>query len=235
MIDRNIYEYELNWDNLALNPDDIYMSMGQGYVPDNDMIDSLEKLKSEISEIIRPKCLFSFYKANPARKNHINVGNKEFHTGAVITQYLIEAEYYAVMVATAGREFQKLQCEIKASGDIYKEFLLDSIGSAIAEAVASWACLKIEEMVAGQGWGVSFPYSPGYCGWHVSQQQVLFSLLPDTPCGISLSDSSLMSPIKSVSAVIAVGPNTRKQKYGCELCNKPDCYKNRNRLTNKKI
>lgn len=234
MTDRNIYEYTLSWDSLVLNPDDIYTPMGRDYVPDNDMIDSLNKLKSEISEKIKPKCLFSFYKANPARRNHICVGDREFHTGAVITQYLAEAEYYAVMVATAGCEFQELQCEVKASGDIYKEFLLDSVGTAIAEAVVAWACLKIEEITAGQRWGVSFPYSPGYCGWHVSQQRLLFSLLPDNPCGINLSDSSLMSPIKSVSAVIAVGPDTRKQKYGCELCNKPDCYKNRNRLINKK-
>lgn len=234
MTDRNIYEYELSWDNLVLSFEDIYMSMGRGYIPDNEMIDNIEKLKDEISKIIKPKCLFSFYKANSARKNYIGVGNQEFHTGVVITQYLTEAEYYVVMVATAGHEFQELQHELKASGDIYKEFLLDSIGSAIAEALVVWACLKIEEIAAEQRWGVSFPYSPGYCGWHVSQQQLLFSLLPDTPCGISLSDSSLMSPMKSVSAVIAVGSNTRKQKYGCELCNKPDCYKNRNKLTNKK-
>lgn len=233
MTDRDICEYELVWDDLVLNPDDIYLSMGRGYVPDNDMIDSLEGLKYEISKIIKPRYMFSFYKSNPARKNHINIDGLEFHTGAVITPYLAEAEYYAVMVATAGHEFQKMQFEVKDSGDIYKEFLLDSIGSAIAESVAACTCQKIEEAASCQGYGVSFPYSPGYCGWHVSQQQLLFSLLPDAPCGICLSESSLMSPIKSVSAVVAVGSGIRKQKYGCELCNKSDCYKNRNRLISK--
>ena len=78
-------------------------------------------------------------------------------------------------------------------------------------------------------YGVSFPYSPGYCGWHVSQQQLLFSMLPPSPCGVRLNDSSLMYPIKSVSGIIAVGSRVKKQKYGCELCGKVDCYKNRNK------
>ena len=80
------------------------------------------------------------------------------------------------------------------------------------------------------GYGVSHPYSPGYCGWHVTQQQLLFSCLPEFPCGVRLSDSSLMSPIKSVSGIIAYGPCIVKRKYGCELCGKADCYKNRNKL-----
>ena len=112
----------------------------------------------------------------------------------------------------------------------YREFLLDSLGSAIAEAVVREVCSKVESHVLPLGYGVSHPYSPGYCGWHVTQQQLLFSLLPEQPCGVRLSESSLMSPIKSVSGVIAVGERIVKRKYGCELCGKIDCYKNRNKL-----
>ena len=111
-----------------------------------------------------------------------------------------------------------------------QEFLLDSLGSAIAEAVVREVCSKVENYVLPLGYGVSHPYSPGYCGWHVTQQKFLFSLLPERPCGVRLSESSLMSPIKSVSGVIAVGERIVKRKYGCELCGKADCYKNRNKL-----
>ena len=171
-------------------------------------------------------CIRDSYKSNPARKNHINIDGLEFHTGAVITPYLAEAEYYAVMVATAGHEFQKMQFEVKDSGDIYKEFLLDSIGSAIAESVAACTCQKIEEAASCQEYGVSFPYSPGYCGWHVSEQQKLFSLFPvASPCGIQLTDSSLMIPIKSVSGIIGVGSHVRKLEYTCGLCTYENCFR----------
>ena len=117
-----------------------------------------------------------------------------------------------------------------ARGDILREFLLDAYGSAIAEAVVREVCRKVETQMFALGYGVSHPYSPGYCGWHVTQQQLLFSCLPESPCGIRLSDSSLMSPIKSVSGILAYGPRMAKRKYGCELCGKADCYKNRNKL-----
>ena len=80
-----------------------------------------------------------------------------------------------------------------------------------------YACVvKLENYVLPLGYGVSHPYSPGYCGWHVTQQKFFFSLLPEQPCGVRLSESSLMSPIKSVSGVIAVGERIVKRKYGCE-------------------
>lgn len=171
-----------------------------------------------------------FFEASPATKNHIGIDGMELHTGAVITPYLLDADRYVLFIATAGQEFEQFQHEVKSSGDILQEFLLDSLGSAIAEAVVREVCSKVENYVLPLGYGVSHPYSPGYCGWHVTQQKFLFSLLPEQPCGVRLSESSLMSPIKSVSGVIAVGERIVKRKYGCELCGKADCYKNRNKL-----
>ena len=213
-MNREIYQYELPWNALQLNSEDIYLSMGVGYVPDEEMLKQLDLLKKEIAVRCRPRCLYAFFEASPATKNHIGIGGVELHTGAVITPYL----------------FEQFQHEVKSSGDILQEFLLDSLGSAIAEAVVREVCSKVENYVLPLGYGVSHPYSPGYCGWHVTQQKFLFSLLPEQPCGVRLSESSLMSPIKSVSGVIAVGERIVKRKYGCELCGKADCYKNRNKL-----
>ena len=71
-------------------------------------------------------------------------------------------------------------------------------------------------------------FSPGYCGWHVREQPDLFSLFPTPhPCGIHLTDSCLMVPIKSVSGVIGIGPNVKKLEYSCGLCDYKNCYKRR--------
>ena len=53
-------------------------------------------------------------------------------------------------------------------------------------------------------------------------------LFPVTsPCGIRLTDSSLMIPIKSVSGVIGVGTDVRKLEYTCGLCTYENCYRKR--------
>jgi hypothetical protein len=48
-------------------------------------------------------------------------------------------------------------------------------------------------------------FSPGYCGWHVSGQRKLFTLLHPEGIDITLNDSCLMKPLKSMSGVIIVG------------------------------
>lgn len=219
----------VTWDKLQIDMNTVYLSMGLGYVPDEKMCKQLESLKKEIATRCNPSCLFSFFEARRTSKNHVGVEDVDLHTGAVITPYLLNADQYVLFVATAGSEFENFQYEVKLSGDIYKEYLVDALGSAIAEAVVHEVCKKVEQSVGADGYGVSYPYSPGYCGWHVSQQQKIFSLLPEQPCGIILNSSSLMTPIKSVSGIIAIGKKIVKQKYGCELCAKKDCYKNRNK------
>lgn len=227
-MDHNIIYSHVSWDQLQINMDDVFLSMGTGYIPDKDILEQLDRLKKEIAHRCNPSYLYASFEAKQSCKNHIGVGTVKFHTGTIITPYLLNADYYILFVATAGNDFEMFQSEIKSSGDIYKEFLVDALGSAIAEAVVKELCKDVE--LRTNGMGVSYPYSPGYCGWHVSQQQKIFTLLPDYPCGITLNASSLMTPIKSVSGVIAVGKNVIKQKYGCELCKKKDCYKNKNRI-----
>jgi hypothetical protein len=49
-------------------------------------------------------------------------------------------------------------------------------------------------------------YSPGYCGWHMSGQKKLFEYLKPEEIGISLLNSYLMKPLKSISGVLVAGP-----------------------------
>ena len=70
-------------------------------------------------------------------------------------------------------------------------------------------------------------YSPGYCGWHVSGQKALFNFLDSGAAGITLTDSCLMRPLKSVSGVIVAG---RPDIHGftndypfCTACTGKEC------------
>jgi hypothetical protein len=77
--------------------------------------------------------------------------------------------------------------------------------------------MKLKEL------GISDRFSPGYCDWNVSEQHKLFNLLPESFCGIHLSESSLMNPIKSVSGIIGIGENLKQLGYQCYWCNDPNC------------
>jgi len=77
-------------------------------------------------------------------------------------------------------------------------------------------------------------FSPGYCNWSMAEQQKLFSLLPPGFCGIQLSPSSLMHPIKSVSGIIGIGTSCKQKGYQCEWCNDKDCIYGRIRRQKKR-
>ena len=77
---------------------------------------------------------------------------------------------------------------------------------------------------------MSNAYSPGYCDWNVSEQQLFFSMLPVGFCGVTLTDSCMMLPIKSVSSLLAVGKNTEKKPYGCAICQNKSCIKRKDEM-----
>jgi cobalamin-dependent methionine synthase I len=74
-------------------------------------------------------------------------------------------------------------------------------------------------------------YSPGYCDWPVKDQQKLFSFFPEKFCGIRLSESSLMYPIKSLSGMIGIGSLVSYQLYPCDSCKDENCQYRKLRQT----
>ena len=109
-------------------------------------------------------------------------------------------------------------------------FIADALGSVIAEHCADQMEICLQESIDKLGWRHTNRFSPGYCGWHVSQQQLLFPLFGGNTCGVCLTESSLMVPIKSVSGIIGLGEKVRKLNYTCGLCDFKQCYKRKSKL-----
>jgi len=87
--------------------------------------------------------------------------------------------------------------------------MLDSAASEgadmVAEAIEHYfydGILNLGDKEKSRG---TMRFSPGYCGWHVSAQKLLFAYLKPEDIGITLNDSCLMLPLKSVSGVIVFG------------------------------
>lgn len=219
-----------DFSRLQLDMNEVYRHLGQGqYIPGPDVVEAVEGVVNEIAQVCRPQCGYEVFTAGDIGKTDMTIEGRTFNTGPVITRNFRGAEYIVLFVSTAGNEFDEWQKEIKAEGDIWREFMADAVGSEIAEAAARIAGTKISEYFAAKGMGISNAFSPGYCGWHVREQEMFFSLLPPEPCGIKLNDSCLMTPIKSVSGFIGAGPDMVKKDYSCAVCEKKDCYKNRNK------
>lgn len=225
---------ELTYDRLGVSLPEIYEQMGYGTaVPDPATSAEIDGVIGEIRRFLRPRYEF-FALRGLLDGDRLTLGEKTFEIGRIISRQLRGAEAYSLFVATAGDEFEQYQQRLMKEGDMVRVFIADAVGSVIAEKTADFMETKLQEQIDKLGWKHTNRFSPGYCGWHVREQQNLFSLFSDErPCGIRLTPSSLMIPIKSVSGVIGLGPSVRKLEYSCGLCDKKDCYKRRLKPKNK--
>jgi len=115
--------------------------------------------------------------------------------------------------------------------------MLDAAASVGADLVAEKVERRDENRMRTSGMiGASLGvlrFSPGYCGWHVSGQKKMFEKLGPEQIGITLSESCLMQPLKSVSGVIIAGPvetfdidDTYSFCVDCETHSCRDRYRN---------
>ncbi len=162
-------------------------------------------------------------------KGFIDIGGVTFCTGRIIEGKMKKAESVAVFLCTAGEGAGNLSHQYMLEKDLLRGYVMDVIGSEIVEAAADKMQEELEGAFAVKGYKITNRYSPGYCGWDVSEQHKLFSLVPDNFCGIRLNESSLMDPVKSVSGIIGLGENVKRVQYSCQLCDMPNCIYMRKR------
>ena len=206
---------ELRYEDLGISLSEIYEQMGyEQAVPDEATVKETDMIIAEVKGFLRPR--FSFF---------VQRDLPDFAIGKIIERQLKGAEAYAFFICTAGVEYEAFQERLKKEGDMVRVFIADALGSVIAEKAADQMELSLQENIDKLGWHHTNRFSPGYCGWHVSQQQLLFPLFKGETCGVKLTESSLMLPIKSVSGIIGLGPNVRHLDYTCGLCDFKQCYK----------
>lgn len=225
-------EKELSFTDLHIASSEIYEAMGYAdAVPDEAVEEEVRVLLGRIEAVTRPRfCFFVSDGDLDEVKDTLSVGDTSFSIGKIITRQLRGSESFAFFAATAGSAFEMFQHALQQEGDMVKIYIADAIGSIIAEKTADCMEIALNEYIYDRGWKHTNRFSPGYCGWHVSEQKKLFPLFPlAEPCGIRLTESSLMLPIKSVSGVIGVGSCVRKLEYTCGLCTYNKCYRRKQR------
>ncbi len=162
---------------------------------------------------------FSVYKGYET----ICVSDTEMQVKKIIGSQFRKAESVALFCCTAGPGISSLAEMRLKLGDLPEAYILDAVGSEIVETAMDLVQDQLEERVKQEGLHITNRYSPGYCGWHVSEQQQLFSLLPEKFCGVSLTDCSLMQPVKSVSGIIGIGRQVKRTDYSCHVCEMSNC------------
>jgi hypothetical protein len=137
----------------------------------------------------------------------------------------------ALFALTVGSEISDTINTLFEKKDFALAAMLDSVASMAAdksvEVLEVYLYNKLLEKNLTKKGNIVLGYSPGYCGWDLSGQKKLFQYLNPDEIGISLNESFLMTPLKSVSGVLIDG---RKEIHVfessftfCSFCKNQTC------------
>lgn len=120
-----------------------------------------------------------------------------------------KADNLALFAITIGEKVSKKIDKLFKKNEFALGSMLDSVASAGTDKAVDILEDRFFSLLSKKGeitpsTGI-LRYSPGYCGWHVSGQKKLFEFLHPEDIGITLLDSFLMKPLKSISGVMVVG------------------------------
>lgn len=170
--------------------------------PDKMTSDIMDEVESELLKVCRPVYTFTeIPKDSPA------LGGND------IKEVVAESEKVLLIAATLGIYVEKLLRKTQIT-NMAKAVVVDAMASVAIEQFMD----KIEDELKERYKGLYFTnrFSPGYGDYPLEKQREVVKILnTEKKLGLSLSDSLLLNPTKSVTAVIGLNKNEVKGKINC--------------------
>lgn len=185
----------------------------------------MEALMVEVQDVANPRYTFKIFECQPNEAGGtIEVlGTDLVLEGKSIYNHLKNAKKVALLVGTLGIEVERRirQYSLMAMS---KSLILDACCTEYIEKICDLAECEIEEAVAKEGLILNRRFSPGYGDLSLEVQPKLLSVLEaDRRIGVNLSETLLMIPRKSVTAIIGLFDDQkvarpRRKKISCNDC-----------------
>jgi len=202
-----------------INEKEVFKYLG---IKDMEADDFTKEAVREMTELIFEKAeeKYTFQTFNIIKDEELRLENTVFRLeGNDIKELLKECETCVLMAATLGNkidaEIRKMQIK-----DMAKAIILDSCASAAIENV----CDNLQHMIE-QDFENMFStdrFSPGYGDMPLESQKILCEVLQtQKKTGIALNSGGLMTPVKSVTAIIGFSKKEQARKNkSCEHCSR---------------
>ena len=185
--------------------------------PDMAAREAIEPAAAELERSVTPRFTFACYPLEHGAEGEKLVGANLTLPGKMARTMLAECTHAVLLLCTLGAPFETMLRAVSAR-DMAKAAMLDACGSAYVEA----GCADAEEAIAAR-----FPdrfltdrFSPGYGDLPLALQPALCAALDSRRrLGVTVTESLLMIPTKTVSAVIGLADTPQPARVrGCAFC-----------------
>ncbi len=190
---------------MELNIDEALRYLGVKDDPDGSLHVQMTALAEELQRRIQPR--FTWVMADKAALAL---------PGQTAERMLADCMQCAVLVCTLGAEFD-LWVKREQLRDMARAAMLDALGSAWVES----GCDAAEKVIHARfpGMHLTDRFSPGYGDLPLNVQPALMALAGASRIGVTVTDSLLMNPQKSVTAIVGIADRPQMARIrGCACC-----------------
>lgn len=188
-------------------------------------MDSLlaEKCIADVNAFANIKSISAKYDIEIAENIKLKNSNLVF-TGKSILEHLIGCSSVVIFCATLGAAIDEL-IEKKGVVSVLDGYAVDVAASVLIEK----ACENLERNImlqaAESGFKATTRFSCGYGDLPIEcQGEFIKALQTDKRIGVSVTDSNILIPRKSVTAIIGLGKDIKYKSGRCNSCKKrEDC------------
>ena len=206
----------------SIDKNEVYRYLGyKDSVPDEKVCEIIDKCERELLKEISPRYIYRVFDAEKIGEEIKLKNAPDILKGNDINRHLEGCEKIAVFATTLTEKIDKI---IRATqiNDMPSALIFDRVANTAIEQV----CDEIEKevMKSFPEYNQTWRFSPGYGDFPLEIQNELLNLI-DAPkkIGLTLTDSLILIPQKSVTAVFGITKNEiAKKKQSCNICNLKD-------------
>ena len=197
------------------------------YLPgmDADILEAYRETVDEILSSIEGDFVTIGYKifTTSFTESGFSINDTIFNSDEEVVKLLKNSEELAVFACTVGETIENELTKFNFQDQMMEAYIADVIGTVLVEKSSGLFFDILKENFTEKSFKTTNTVSPGNCGWDIMEQHKLFGILPPNFLGISLNDSGMMHPAKSLSGVIGLGKKVRFKHSDCKLCNSLNC------------
>lgn len=198
-------------DKKSIQPDFSETARYLGYqkivTPESQIQTLIQSCAEKMHSILQPQATWELFDLTISPTEQNDVFNLKFADLNFDTQdlgrNLKNCKKVALMAATIGPQVDALIRRSQHSSPV-EAAVFQATGAMYIEQLVELLNKNIQEQAALSGFKTKPRYSPGYGDIPLTMQKDFFRLLPCTRIGITLMDTLIMSPEKSVTAFIGL-------------------------------
>ena len=178
-----------------------YLGYRKAVGPDADVKELMEKAAGEMQSVMKPQSVFEVFDID-CRSPEVSFADVTLHSKD-LTSNLKDCSKVALLAATIGPQVDSLIRKNSSLDPVYAS-ILQATGAMFIEEVVDFVNEEIKKIAGSQGLKTKPRYSPGFGDVPLEVQKDFFRLLPCTRIGLTLMDTLIMAPEKSVTAFVGL-------------------------------